>query len=352
MSKVQQKTARRATIKDVARDAGVSVTTVSNVLNGRTEAMTEETLRRIQETIRVLNYRPSSVARSLVNNSTATIGVIVAEIHTPLFLQALNTIEPLARSANYNILLSTARSHDDERQAVNLLLEKQVEGIIFLCTSAYVDDDYLLQLPSSAPPMALVNRATTQDRFNQIHLDNVGAMLAVIDYLVELGHRRIAHLYGPASRRSSDERLRGYRLGLKKHNLLYRENHTAPGDYLAPPKASEQSTLKLLNLSPRPTAIIAADDIVAAAAMRTIQRAGLKIPQDITVIGVDDHPFCTYLNPTLTTVQLPITQAGEQAVELLIAQMTGERATSVQKTLSCPLIVRESSGPPPSGSEE
>ena len=347
MSKVQQKTARRATIKDVARDAGVSVTTVSNVLNGRTEAMTEETLRRIQETIRVLNYRPSSVARSLVSNSTATIGVIVAEIHTPLFLQALNTIEPLARSANYNILLSTARSYDDERQAVNLLLEKQVEGIIFLCTSAYQDDDYLLQLPSSAPPMALINRPTAQDRFNQIHLDNVGAIVEVIDYLAGLGHRRIAHLYGPASRRSSDERLRGYRLGLEKHILPYREDYIALGNYLEPPEASEQSTLNLLQLSPRPTAIIAADDIVAAAAMRTIQRAGLKIPQDITVIGIDDHPFCTYLNPTLTTIQLPIIEAGKQAVELLIAQMTGEYATPVQKTLSCPLIVRESSGPPP-----
>jgi len=342
-----QRSAKRATIKDVAHAAGVSVTTVSNALNDRTEAMTKETLLRIQETIRALNYRPSSVARSLVTSFTATIGVIVAEIHTPLFLQALNTIEPVARNANYNILLCIAHNHDEERQAINLLLEKQVDGVIFLCTSAYLDDDYLLQLPPSAPPMTLVNHTVTQDRFNQIHIDHTSGIIEAVDYLVGLGHHQIAHLTGPPSRRSTDERLRGYRLGLKKHNLPYREDYIAQGDYLSPPETSEQSTSNLLKLSPRPTAIIASNDIVAAAVMRSIQRADLQIPQDITVIGIDDQPFGTYLNPTLTTVQLPIIAAGKQAMKLLIAQITGEHTTTVQETLPCPLIVRESSGPPP-----
>ena len=144
MSQPGQRSSKRATIKDVAQTAGVSVTTVSNVLNDRTNAMSPETLQRIQDTMHALNYRPSRVARSLVTNNTATIGLIIAEIDTPLFLQAINTIEPVARNAEHNILLSTTGSDlKDEPQAVELLLEKQVDGIIILSTSAYYEQNYL-----------------------------------------------------------------------------------------------------------------------------------------------------------------------------------------------------------------
>ncbi|MCP4712500.1 MAG: LacI family transcriptional regulator, partial [Planctomycetes bacterium] len=189
MSKSRQRSATRVTIKDVAQAAGVSVTTVSNALNGRIEAMAEETRLRIQETIRSLDYRPSSVARSLVTNRTAKIGVIIAEIETAVYLQTLNCIEPIARSAGYNILLcTTTHNLDDEKQAVDLLLEDQVDGIVFLSTSAYLADDYLPRLPLSAPPMVLFNRSTTHNRFDQINLDNVNGVIKTIDYLVQFGH--------------------------------------------------------------------------------------------------------------------------------------------------------------------
>jgi DNA-binding LacI/PurR family transcriptional regulator len=138
MSKTRSSAGRRATIKDAAQAAGVSVTTVSNVLNDRTEATAEQTRRRVQETIRLLSYRPTQVARSLVTSHTATIGVIINEISTPLFLQALNFIEPIARNAEYNILLYIAHNLADEQQAVNLLLAKDVDGIIFLSNSFFV----------------------------------------------------------------------------------------------------------------------------------------------------------------------------------------------------------------------
>ncbi len=138
MSKTRSSAGRRATIKDAAQAAGVSVTTVSNVLNDRTEATAEQTRRRVQETIRLLSYRPTQVARSLVTSHTATIGVIINEISTPLFLQALNFIEPIARNAEYNILLYIVHNLADEQQAVNLLLAKDVDGIIFLSNSFFV----------------------------------------------------------------------------------------------------------------------------------------------------------------------------------------------------------------------
>lgn len=340
---------KRVTIKDVARAAGVSATTVSNVLNHRTEAMSADTLLRVQDTIQALNYHPSSVARSMVTRRTATIGLIVAEVETPLFLQALPFIEPIARSVGYNVLLCNAHSPDDERQAVHVLLEKDVDGIIFLSTSLYINDDYLVHLPPSAPPMVLINRATRYSRFDHINWDDTDVAVTMIEYLVGLGHRRIAHLRGPANRRAAEDRFRGYRLALEQLGLDYNGDYVQPADFLDSSK-TEQSTLALLELSPQPTAIIAANDTVAATAQRTIQRAGLQVPQDVTVIGVDDQPFCSCLNPALTTVRLPIAEAGQLATQMLLDRITGQRTDVEHVTLPCSLMVRESSGVAPSPS--
>jgi len=347
MSHRRQRPAKRATIKDVAQAAGVSITTVSNVLNDRTEAMTDATLQRIQETIQALDYRPNKVARSLVTKSTATIGVIVVEIETPLFLQALNVIEPIARSANHNILLCTT-AHDlhDEAQAISLLLEKQIDGLIFLSTSVYAGDNFLVHLPSSSPPVILINRAVAyHEGVDQISFDNVQGMVEAIDHLAGLGHERIAHLYGPLSRHSSIQRLEGYRLGLEKHGLPYCEAYLRPADYQMSQGLWEQSTLELLEVNPRPTAIIGANDIIAATAMRTVQRAGLRVPEDMSVVGIDDQPFCTYLNPALTTLQLPVLEAGKLAIEMLLARIRGERTATEHLILPCSLVGRESTGP-------
>jgi LacI family transcriptional regulator len=337
---------KRVTIIDVAQAAGVSATTVSNVLNARTETMSQETLLRVQETIRALNYHPNSVARSMVTRRTATVGLIVTEIETPLFLQALNFVEPIARSAGYNVLLCNARNPDDERQAAHVLLEKQADGIIFLSTSLYVEDDYLVQLPPPVPPMVLINRARTYARFDHINWEDARGTMTIVEYLVELGHRHIAHLRGPVNRRAAEERFRGYRLALERHGLEYNANYVQPGDFLDTAEV-EQSTLTLLDLSPPPTAIIAANDTIAATVQRTVQRAGLRVPQDVTVVGVDDQPFCTYLHPALTTLRLPIIEAGKLAIQMLLDRIAGKRTEVEHVILPSSLVVRESSGVAP-----
>ena len=349
VSRSRQKTAKRATIKDVANAAGVSVTTVSNVLNGRTEAMTQETLLRIQQTIRQLNYRPSQVARSLVTQQTGTIGVIITEIDTPLFFQTLNDIETVAREANHNILLATtAHNLADEPQVFDLLLEKRVDGIIVLSISVLTKENYLAELPTSIPPVVLINRAVPfTGRFDQINFDHVQGMRRALDYLVSLGHQHIAHLVGPQTRASTHERLKGYRQGLAAHKLAFDENYVRPGNYDQPAETWEQSTLELLAATPRPTAIIAANDRVAAIALRTVQNAGLRVPDDISIIGIDDQPFCTYLNPRLTTIRLPIIDGSRLATKLLLELISGQRSVAQHTVLACPLIIRESTGPAP-----
>ena len=337
---------RRTTIHDVARMATVSPTTVSNVLNGRTSSMTPETLQRVQSAIRRLRYRPNSAARGLVTRRMATIGLVLAEIETPLFLQALHTIEPIVRGGGYNLLLCIARNTEDERQALDLLLEKQADGIIFLSTSQYQDDAHLGELKNIGIPVVLVNRARVHDCFDQINWDNVAGIGQAVDFLARMGHQHIAHLRGPEKRRSSFDRLNGYRLALERNGLAYCQQLVQPGDFTASPDSWRESALKLLALDPRPTAIIASDDIVGATAMKTIQGAGLRVPDDLAVVGCDDQPFCALLNPSLTTVQLPVIESGKRAAEMLLERISGERSEVEHIILPCPLVLRDSAGRP------
>ncbi len=338
----------RVTIRDVARQAGVSPATVSNVLNGRSEAMAKDTLERVQAAIQSLSYRPNHFARGLVTRRTATIGLILSEIETPLFLQAVSFIEPIARRAGYNILVCNARTVEDERQVLGLLLEKQVDGMIFLSISEFRENEHLLAAQASGVPLVLINRSSPDPAFDQIKWDNTGGVVLAVDHLAQLGHRRIAHLRGPQNRRSSEERFRGYCLGLEQNHLEFREDYVRLGDYTASPDTWQQSAQELLNLSPMPTAIIASDDIVAAVILRTLQRAGLNVPRDVSVVGIDDQPFSTFLSPALTTVQCPVAEAGKQAIETLLQRIANPSLPTRNLLLPCPLILRESTGAPAS----
>jgi len=344
MRRSPKRESERVTIRQVAQAASVSITTVSNALNGHSQSLTEETLRRVQETIRALDYHPSGVARSLVTRRSATIGLIVSEIETPLFLNGLSIIEPLARRAQYNVLVCHASSLHDERQGVNLLLEKEVEGIVFLSNSVEYEDSHIRALQESKLPVVFINRTTLYPGFDHINWDNAGGVAMAVQHLVELGHRRIAHLRGPEHRRSSEERYRGYRLALEQHGLPYRDDYVRPGDYTGPEEERRQFTLELLSLLQPPTAIIAADDTVAAIAMKAVQESGLRVPQDVAIVGIDDQPFCKYLNPSLTTIQLPVADAGKRAIQTLLDRLAGRRQTTEHVLLPCPLIVRESCG--------
>jgi len=164
-----------------------------------------------------------------------------------------------------------------------------------------------------------------------------------MNHLVHLGHRHIAFLRGPANRRSSEQRFEGYQLGLESSGLPYREEYVSSVTLLQPGKLAAV-TQELLSLSTRPTALIASDDIVAAVAMRTIQNAGLSVPGDVSVVGIDDQPFSTYLRPALTTVRLPVIEAGLQAIRIFLDRIAEPGKPFQSSVLPCSLIVRESTG--------
>ncbi len=332
----------RTTINDVARAAGVSISTVSNVINGKSAAMTEETLARIQNAMRELDYRPSSVARGLAMQRTATLGLVITEIETPLFLQAVTPIEREARQSGYSLLLVNAKNEADEREAVRLLQEKQVDGLMVISTSDPRQNDHLHKIQADGIPVALINRSDLSPEFDQVNWDNSAGVTSIVQHLAGLGHRRIAILVGPVARRSTQERLQGYKAGLKLNGLSFDENLVYPGDYTATPEDWKQSTRDLLALSDPPTAIIASDDIVAAVVIRAIQESGQNVPNDIAIVGIDDQPFSQYLG--LTTIQLPVAEAGKQAINLLLERIRHPETQAQHILLPCPLVVRDTCG--------
>jgi LacI family transcriptional regulator len=332
----------RVTIRQIAEMSDVSVSTVSNVLNGRTLRMSAETLERVREVISTVRYRPSSVARGLVTGRTATIGLVVSEIETSLFFSAIGAIETAARDAGYNVIVCHARGARDEAEVVTVLRTKGVDGIIFISNSESADNAHLVGLPEAGIFAVVVNRRRPGPEFGRVVWNDTAGVDGAVSHLFELGHRRIALLRGPGSRESTRDRAAGYKRGLKRHDLAFDPDYVRLGDYNEDPASWEKATLELLGLDPAPTAIIASDDSVAAVVIRTAQRRGMGVPGDLAVVGIDDQMFANLLNPPLTTIRLPIKEAAERALTMLIDTITtGVPMREVR--LDTELVVRESS---------
>lgn len=297
------------------------MSTVSNLLNGRTAAMTSRTRERIEEAMRSLGYRPSRIAQSLTTKRTRTIGLVIDEISTNLFLAALTAIEPRARQSDRNLVVCHASSAQEEAAVVEVLMQQQVDGIIFLSTSQFRDDSHLAALTDQGMPAVLINRGQANPSFCEISWDNAEGVAAAVDHLYHRGHRRIGHLYGPAGRRSTEDRIKGYRSAMSRHGLVVDEHLLAQADYTEPASRWTQVASDMLGSERRPTAVIAADDTVAAVILQVAAGLGLRVPQDLAVVGIDDQHFAALLVPPLTTVSLPIAEAATRAFDMLLNRL-------------------------------
>jgi LacI family transcriptional regulator len=332
----------QVTIREVAAASGVSVSTVSNLLNGRTDAMTSQTRVRVEEAMRSLGYRPSRIAQSLTTKQTRTIGLVIDEISTNLFLAALTAIEPRARRSGRNLVVCHASSAEEEAAVVDVLMRQQVDGLIFLSTSQIRDDAHLTALTAHGLPAVLVNRAQANPSFCGISWDNAGGVAAAVDHLYRQGHRRIGHLYGPGGRRSTDDRIAGYRTAMSHNGLVVDEHLLAQADYTKPASQWTQAVANMLAADPRPTAVIAADDTVAAVVLQVATSRGLRVPQDLAVVGIDNQHFSELLVPPLTTVSLPIAEAATRAFDMLLKRLDDPSLAPEELQLSASLMIRAS----------
>lgn len=326
-----------ATIKDVARVAGVSVATVSRALNGA-ENVLPHTRQRIVEVARELRYSPSGAARSLITRRTDTIGALLPDLHGEFFSELIRGIDQAARARGLHLLLSS--SHDDANEAAAALraMNGRVDGLIVM--SPHADDDFLSQNLPPALPAVLLNSGVRGASQRVFAVDNFGGARAMTEHLVRSGRRRIAFLGGPQANFEARERERGYRAGL----AVGAEAWLLEGDFSETGGQRAAAELLALPAGQRPDAVFAANDIMAIGLLGALQAGGVRLPEDIALAGFDDIPIARYVSPALTTMHVPIAALGGQALDALADTLERNATDAGATVMPVQLVVRQSCG--------
>jgi len=328
-------------IKDIAKVAEVSHSTVSRALRD-SPLISEETKARIQRIAQELGYSPSAIARGLVTKRTQTLGLVVTTIADPFVAEVVRGIEERALDAGYSIILCQSQSDPDrELAAVEILREKRVDAIIV--TASRVGSLYLPLLEKLAVPIVLINNQQEGRYVHSVGTDNLQGGWLAARYLLELGHTRLGYITGPTWAAASKLRLEGARRALQERGLDFDPTLIAQGDGRV--GGGQEAMAQLLRHSPPPTAVFCYNDMTAIGAMRAIQQAGLRVPDDISVMGYDDIAFTAYMVPPLTTIKQHKYEMGYQATEMALALLAdGDAVENV--LVPGELVVRESCAPP------
>jgi len=332
---------RRVSIKDLARLAFVSHSTVSRALRG-SPLVNSETAAQIRKIAEEAGYRASAVARSLVLGRSSTVGVVVTNIADPFVAGVVGGIESMAEERGYSVFLANSNAEPErEVRVVHSFEERRVDGIIV--TSSRVGARYLPLMEKMRIPVVLLNNQHASEFAHSVVIDNVEASRAVTRHLLELGHRRIAYLGDRFGYQSDTERFAGYRHAVEEAGLEFAPELVVHGD--GRPEGGEQAVTELLALAAPPTAVFCYNDMSAVGVMRQVHARGLGIPADFSVAGFDDLYLSQYLQPPLTTVRQPMHQMGRMAMETLLRIMNGEECTQIQRVAG-EVIVRESTARP------
>ncbi|SER82922.1 LacI family DNA-binding transcriptional regulator [Psychrobacillus sp. OK032] len=316
---------KTSTIADVAAHAKVSKSTVSQYLNKRYEYMSETTRKRIKESIEALNYRPNIVARSLKQKSTFTVGVIVANILHSFSTQIIRAIENNFHEHGFHIIVCNADDEPDkERNYIEMLMAKQVDGIIIFPTGGNLD--LYKQMKKQHFPIVFMDRTIETTEIPSVMLDNHQASKLAVDCFVESGYTRIAIVTTSIIRNISPrvERIEGYKIALEQHGL------PIDPEYI---KTSELENIEgvldeLFKLDLAPQAILAANDRVLIEVLKYIKKQNLIIPNDIALVGIDDVSFASFFTPKITTISQPAVEMANIAVNLLLNQIRNEPSTN------------------------
>jgi LacI family transcriptional regulator len=324
---------RKATLKDVARLSKVSTVTVSNVLNGRPN-VSERTRTRVLNAIKRTNYSVNLAAKGLAGGHTNMLGVLIPDLATQYMGEIVWGISQEARQNSLEMLLSTALDVARERNQLNFL-ENITDGLI-LVLPHNTDDN--LRLSLNGKPVVMVDHRGSTIKLPSIDVDNYAGGRMATEYLLRLDHRRIGFISGFFE--ASASRFRGYKEALVNAGISFDPTLVVAGDFYQP--SGFNGTNQLLNLSNPPTAIFAANDLMAFGALEAIKEHGLRVPQDISVIGFDDIPMANQVFPPLTTIRQPLAEMGRAAVRMMLAKLRGVEPPSHRITLATELVERAS----------
>lgn len=325
-----------ATIKEVSELAGVSISTVSRVINGN-RIVVEEKRKRVLAAMEQLNYSPNTFAQSLATNRANAIGVVVNDLSSPFYGGMLHGIEEVINATDLHLIISSGQIQEtSEKKAVEFLLNRRCDALIVHLESISDQD---LSAWAKRGKIVLVDRYVEEMADRCIYLDNQSGGKMATEHLIQKGHRRIAHITGHMGMHDSCERLEGYRDALEEAGIAYDPNLVVEGNFRE--ESGSQAMQHLLDKNLDFTALFVGNDQMSAGAISAIRKAGMEIPKDYSIIGFDDILFARYLYPALTTIRLPISEMGRVSAQMAIQMITGEKV-SIQQKFSPKLIERDS----------
>jgi len=339
------------TIKDIAREVGVSHATVSYVLNKKADekGVSEETKKRILAMAKGLNYRRNIIARSLVTRKSKVIGLLIPCVTYSFWSQFARSVEDASRENGYHVLL--CHMNDDwqrEIDEIDLLREYRVAGLIVAPAYDRPDTDIYLRLQDDKVNFVLVDQHLNGLECNFVGTDDKAGAYEAVTYLIKLGHRRVAYINGPRNAPTAQGRLRGYRDALADNNIAF-DPELVEGDRFKR-EDGYKTAKKLLESGRKPTAFFAVTDMVAIGAMQAIKERGLRVPEDISVVGFADNEAVSIMEPPLTTVRQPIREMGRAAVRIILDETEGKKwgengIRDTEKIILKPtLVIRKSCG--------
>ncbi|ASG64425.1 TPA: DNA-binding transcriptional regulator CytR [Kluyvera ascorbata] len=327
-----------ATMKDVALQANVSTATVSRALMNP-EKVSQATRNRVEQAALEVGYLPQMQGRNMKRNESRTILVIVPDICDPFFSEVIRGIEVTAAAQGYLVLIGDcAHQNQQEKTFIDLIITKQIDGMLLL--GSRLPFDASIEEQRNLPPMVMANEFAPELGLPTVHIDNLTAAFDAVNYLHELGHQRIGCIAGPEEMPLCHYRLQGYVQALRRSGITVDPHYIARGNFTY--EAGASALEQLLALPKPPTAVFCHSDIMALGALSWAKRQGLKVPEDLSIIGFDNISLAEFCDPPLTTVSQPRFDIGREAMLLLLNQLSGQFVDSGSRLLDCELIVRGS----------
>jgi LacI family transcriptional regulator len=329
-----------ATIRDVAREAGVSIATVSRVFN-QAALVTDETAQHVRAVAARMDYWPNSAARSLITHRTHAIGVLLPDLYGEFFSEVIRGVDLAARREKYQVLVSCTRANAETIVSAVRALRGRIDGLIVMAPDA--DAATAVREFATRFPVVLLNPGSRTMECSAISIANEEGAYTAVKHLAGLGHKRIAMLAGPTGNFDAEERRLGYRRALADAGLEWSPGLELAGDFSE--SSGFHAAAEFARMRPRPSAVFAANDYMAIGLLGALRDADVRVPQDVAIVGFDDIAIAQYLNPALTTVRVDACELGERALQLLMPFARERRpAGPHRETLATSLVVRASCG--------
>lgn len=327
-----------ATIYQVSELAGVSLATVSRVMNNNAR-VSEATRKKVLAAMEQLGYRPNSIAQSLASSRSNSVGILVSELHGPFYGEMLSGIENECRAAGKHVIIAAGHSEEaSEKDGIEFLISRSCDALILHVEA--VSDDYLIKLASGTLPIVLINRFIPRLANNCISLNNeLGGYLAT-KQLLQQGHRQLAYMAGPMWKSDAKDRYHGHLRAMADHGLSFNPALLAEGDFQ---DSSGSACMQQLLAKGIPfTALVCANDEMAAGAMEVARSHGLNVPQDLSIVGFDNLILARYIYPKLTTIDYPIGEMGRMAARWVLKNIYQQQALQLKNVFEPALVCRDS----------